>query len=311
MEFRSPTVAAQQNAQAIAYLTKSLANPAAGRRFVEQLIEELGNAVDIYPDWHPILTAPPRSGSEHVSSLSQIHSYEGIDHTTEFVRGFVTCPYSEDGADRLVATAGAVPGIYARRLDGPLYSDQAYPVVIVATNVTLEADGTIRSRDALTWFAQQAAGEAEHSQVGETWWNIRSNLLGVPHGSRSSLFVNQQAGTHMRKILEAMNDSGMFGPIKEMSLDMLSKKKRDAINETLIRTAITGWDGESETFEFELRGETCQVAIRDTWDDGTELSVRVQIGKYDLYVSGFYYPKEKRITHTEPKGKRELAEKFI
>lgn len=32
----------------------------AGRLLVDELIQELGSAVDRYPDWHPILTAPPR-----------------------------------------------------------------------------------------------------------------------------------------------------------------------------------------------------------------------------------------------------------
>jgi hypothetical protein len=192
-----------------------------------------------------------------------------------------------------------------------LYSDQAYPVVVAATNVELEADGTIRSRDALVWFAQQTAGEASNAQVAETWWNIRSYILGRPHGSRSSLFVNQHTGTHMRKILEAMNASGMFGPIRESSLDMLSRKKRDAISETLIRAAVNKWDKTSSQFTFELRGETCKASLRDTWDDNFELSVRVQIGSYDLYVSGFYYPNENKITHVDPIGRRQLAEKFL
>jgi homoserine acetyltransferase len=93
--------------------------------------------------------------------------------------------------------------------------------------VILEGDGTIRSRDALVWFSQQSALEAERAEVAETWWSIRSNILGGPHGSRSSLFVNQHTGVHMRKILEAMNASGMFGPIKESSLEMLSPKTHD------------------------------------------------------------------------------------
>ena len=109
----------------------------------------------------------------------------------------------------------------------------------------------------------------------------------------------------------AMNDSGMFGPIKESSLDMLSQKKRDAINETLLRTAVENWDKRSEQFEFELRGETCKVKIRDTWEDGMELSIRVEIGKHDLYISGFYYPEDDRTTYVDPTGKRKLAEKFI
>ena len=311
MEFRSPTVAAQQNAQAMSYLTKNLEDPEAGRRQVERLLDELGNAVDLYPDWHPILTVPPREGNEHISDLSQLKTYAKIDHTIYFVRGFVTCPYSDEAANKLVEAVNQVPGFYAYRLGLPLYADNAHPVVVTALNIALEADGTIRSRDALAWFAQHTASEAQSAQVAETWWNIRSLILGRPHGSRSSLFVNQHTGVHMRKILEAMNGSGMFGPVKESSLEMLSQKKRDAISETLIRTAVENWDKKSKSFNFEMRGETCKASIRDTWDDNHELSVRVEIGKFDLYVSGFYYPKEKKITHVEPSGKRELAEKFL
>lgn len=311
MEFRSPTVAAQQNARHIGYLTKHLRDPEAGRRLLEKLIEELGSAVDRYPDWHPILTAPPRRGFDHVSSLQQIETYSGIDHTKEFVRGFVTCPYSPERADRLVTAVSKVPGLHARRLDEPLYADDAHPVVVVAMEVDLEGDGTIRSRDALAWFAKQVTAAASGAQVAETWWNIRSNLLGTPHGSRSSLFVNQHVGMHMRKILEAMNDSGMFGPILEYSLDMLSQKKRDAISTTLIRAAIDNWDRKSEAFKFEMRGETCMTSITDTWKDGVELSVRVKIGEGDLYVSGFNEPKTGRITHVEPTGRRDVAEKFL
>ena len=311
MEFRSPTVAAQQNAKAFNYLTKNLSDPGAGRRAVERLIEQLGNAIDIYPDWHPILTAPPRHGSEHIGSLSQVATYEESDHTTEFVKGFVTCPYSDEGADGLVEAVRRVPGLDAYRLEQPLYADEAHPVVVVALNVELEADGTIRSRNALAWFVQLSAAEATGAQVAETWWNVRSLILGSPHGSRSSLFINQHTGVHMRKILEAMNASGMFGPIKESSLEMLSQKKRDAISETLIRTAVTNWDGESASFNFEMRGETCKASLRDTWSDNREISVRVEIGRFDLYVSGFYYPEDRRITHVDPRGKRELAEKFL
>lgn len=295
----------------MSYLTQNLTDRDAGRILVEELIEELGSAVARYPDWHPILTARPRNGAEYVSSVSQMKAYSGVDHTREFVRGFVTCPYSSEMADKLVASVEEIPGLYARRLNDPLYADDAHPVVVVAMNIELEADGTIRSRDAIALFAQNTAAAATGAQVAETWWNIRSNILGRPHGSRSSLFVDQHAGLHMRKILEAMNASGMFGPVLESSLDMLSPKKRDAIARTLIRTAIEAWDGKSPSFEFELRGETCRAGIRDTWEDGMETSIRVEIGKHDLYVSGFHYPKDNRITHGDPTGRREVAEKFL
>lgn len=146
----------------------------------------------------------------------------------------------------------------------------------------LEADGTIRSRDALAWFAQRMAAGADEARVAETWWNIGSSILGGPHGSRSSLFVNQHTGVHMRKILEAMNASGMFGRILESSPDMLSQEKRDSICQTLIRTAVNNWDAESASFDFEMRGEICKASLRDTWNDNVELSVRVEIGKCDL-----------------------------
>ena len=311
LEFRSPTVAAQQNAAAKLYLTKSLRDKVAGHTVMERLIAELGNVTDRFPDWHPILTLPPRKSDEHISSLQQLKTYEGLDHTIEFVRGFVTCPYAEDAADRLVSAANAVPNLEARRLPGPLYSDKAYPVVVAARNVELEADGTIRSRDALRWFVSLSASEAATSRVAETWWNIRSYVLGLPHGSRSSLFVNQHTGAHMRKILEAMNESGMFGPVKESSLDMLSQKKRSAIGETLIRTAVQNWDRRAPSFVFELRGENCKATLRDTWEDNAELSVRVEIGEHDLYVSGFYYSDRDEITNIDPRGKRMLAEKFL
>lgn len=311
MEFRAPSVATELNAKAVEYLTKGLADPDTGRRVLEGVMQELGNAVDGYPDWHPILTKPDSGSTQHVAYLSQVEAYEGIDHTIEFVRGFITCPYSDNAADKLVETVTKVYGLHAYRLESPLYSDSAFPVVVEASDVVLEADGTIRSRDALTWFAQKAVEEARDAQVAETWWNIRSYILGRPHGSRSSLFVNQHAGVHMRKILEALNNSGMFGPIKESSLDMLSEKKRDKISETLIRTAVTNWDKSSKKFDFELRGETCHAEVRDTWDDGEELSIRVKIGDYDLYASGFYYEKEDRTTHTDPTGKQAVAEKFL
>lgn len=312
MEFRAPSIATQQNATTTEYLIQNLDDPEAGRNLVDQLISELGNATDSYPDWHPILTLPSgEKCGEHVAYLSQIDAYAGIDHTREFVKGFVTCPYSEDAANKIVKASNKIMGIHSYRLEQCLYAEGTYPVVVEAVDVELEADGTIRSRDALRWFAQQAIKEAWDAQVAETWWNIRHFILGQPHGSRSSLFVNQHTGVHMRKILEALNNSGMFGPIKESSLDMLSQSKRDKISETLIRTAVDTWNGSDKEFEFELRGENCKAELRDTWDDGHELSIRVRVGKQDLYATGFYYKKDNSITHADPQGKRAIAEKFL
>jgi hypothetical protein len=318
MEFRANQAADRLNNNVTSYFTKNLSDPTEGLRLLGEVQKRLGNAVEGLPDWHPILTAPTERPQHHwhASSYSSLPIYALCDHTQEFVRGMLTCPYSEKDADQLVETVNQVLGLCAERLNGALYANNTFPVLIEACEVELEVDGTIRSRDALAWFVQATVEHAREANVAETWWNVRHLTLGKPHGARSSLLVNDYTGRHMRKILETLNDSGMFGPIKEMSLDMLSEQKRSAIARTLMRAALDAVKpldsvpDESREYTFELRGETCNVRIRDTSGDGTEYSVRVRIGEFDLSVSGFYYPEGDKLEHTDPTGKRKLAEKF-
>jgi hypothetical protein len=309
MEFRSPTAAAEANTSALKYLTKNLKDPNEGKEEFERLVSELGNSVDVYPDWHPILSIPQNAHKKPYGTLNNL--YEHIDHTRWFVRGFVTCPYSEDDANKFVSNVNELDGLRAYRTDTALYSDNAYPVVVEAIEIELEADGTIRSRDALAWCTQELVKNARNAEVAETWWNLRRCLLGSPHGSRSSLLVNQFTGGHMRKILDALNSSGIYGPIKEWSLDMLSNKKRDKIGETLLHAALKSHKDQKSEFQFELHGEVCKAQVRDTWNDKTELSIRVEIGSSDLLVTGFYYPEKDILESSGPKGKRALAEKFL
>lgn len=53
------------------------------------------------------------------------------------------------------------------------------------------------------------------SMVGETWEAMRHYLLGSPHGSRSSLFVDQDTALAMKRIYTAMNEPGMSGPMRQ------------------------------------------------------------------------------------------------
>ena len=309
MEFRHPKAASEGNAATLEYLTQNLSDPEAGRKVFKELVEELGNSVDRYPEWHPILTLPSKATSEDYIGLSDVPVYRGADHTRYFVRGFLTCPYSDDTADKLVEAVGKVEGLTAHRLKTPLYMDNAYPVVVEAYRIALEGDGTIRCRDAIAWFTENIIKKAMNAEVAETWWTMRTYLLGAPHGSRSSLFVNQYTGGHIRKILETLNDSGVFGPIKEWSLEMLSQKKRNRICETLIRAALDN-RGEDEKFTFELCGETCFAEVRDSWE-AKEFSVNVKIGESDLWVTGHYYVDKDQVSHSDPYGKKDLAEKFL
>lgn len=54
------------------------------------------------------------------------------------------------------------------------------------------------------------------------------------------------------------------------------------------------------------RAEPAMTSIT-TWG----LSIRVEIGKHALYVTGFHYPKDDKVTHTDPTGRRDIAEKFL
>lgn len=313
MGFRVNTAADKQNNQALSYLTEKLKDPDAARDRVRDLIDELGNAVDYHPDWHPIITRAQGvlPGTERDTNLNSL--YPELDHTIAFVRGFVTCPYGEERAEAFVAAASKIDGICARRLDAPLYADLACPVVVQAVGIDLAADGTIDGPQALRFFIKETAQWAQGAEVAETWWNIRDTLLGAPRGARSSLFVDQHAGGHMRKMLEAMNDSGMFGPIKESSLEMLSEAKRKKISQTLIEGAVDAWTKAGkpqEKFTFRLHGETCEGSVRDTWEDGYEENIDVKIGGYNLIASGFHYPGKGIWQPGEPRGKRALAEKF-
>lgn len=310
MEFRFPVAVAETNASYRNYLTKELKNPEAGKAIFDDLLDELGNTVSMYPEWHPILTLAPQKDTQSVTDPSQLPIYKGMDHTVRFVKGFVTCPYSEATADQLVSNVNSIYGLRAYRLEHHLYSDHAFPVVVRALNIELEGDGTIRSRDALAWCVQQLVKDAHSAQVAETWWTMKSSILGQPHGSRSSILVNQYTGGHMRKILEALNNSGLYGPIRELSLDMLTEKKKKKISETLIRAALQVWDKTTASFQFELHGETCKAEVNDTWKDGEELYVRVIIGDFELYTSGYYYPNKSILQAGEPKGKKSLADKF-
>jgi hypothetical protein len=301
----------KQNAAAVKFLTENLSAANGASDQVYDLIDTLGNAVDQYPEWHPILVNPNDCSTGYASVLSQIDAYEGIDHTVCFVRGFITCPYSKNAAYSLIDSVNLVKGLKAYRLEQPLYSDNAYPVVVEATEVKLDADGTILTRDALVWSMQQALEEVKGAERGETWWNLKTSLLGSPSSSCSSSFVSEYTGIHMKKIIEAMNYSGMYGPIKEESLEMFSADERKSISETLVIAAYNAWSGLEGHFNFMFRGEYCHAEIRELDESIDDFSISVRIANSALKAAGRYYQDTETWVVGEPTGQRKLAEKFL
>lgn len=311
MEFRFSKDSAEINSKALYYLTHNLTNREKGEKQFAAILDRLGNAVERYPSWHPVVTLPKQylNSSEGATEI-----YSGKDHTIYFTKGFITCPYHKPTAEELVSRINKVAGLKAEILETSLYRDETTTILVEVETDMLElgSDGKIPNRDAIRWCTEYLVKNMEHAQVAETWWSMRPILLGEPHGSRSSLFVNQHTGTHIKKILEALNNSGVYGPIIEESLAMFSPKKLDSINQTLLQAAIKNYDGKANSFEFHLHNEKCKVNVNDTWEDGTELRFTVEIGNHDLRVSGFYYPKLKKIEPIgDPTGKQEVAKKFI
>lgn len=316
MEFRFPTAVAQANLWGKERLTKNLnLSDFEKDEIFKSLTTKLGNVIDSYPIWHPILNSSTRKLVGKDDSISKVSAFEGADHTVLFVRGFITCPYSELTANAIVKAVNDVPELTAHRLAYPLYSTDAYPVLVQVSHLELEDDGTINTKDAMKWYLKYLSDSVEHTQVADTWWSLKEFYLGTPCGSRSSILVNQVTGGNFKKLLDTLNSSGVYGPIRESSLDMLSKRKQHEIAINILHAAMKNYDHENGVFEFNSQNEVCHVVITDTWSDGYELSIRVRIGDADnagLNVKGYYYPNTKTYEVSgNIIGKQSIAEKFL
>ena len=96
-----------------------------------------------------------------------------------------------------------------------LYNPNATPVLVRCNwNNSLDEDGMIPLSIAMPLLLEKEVPCWQWAQVAETWETMRPYFLGRPHGSRSSLFVNQETGQAMKRVWNALIGTGMFGPIK-------------------------------------------------------------------------------------------------
>ncbi|CAB3758528.1 hypothetical protein [Paraburkholderia humisilvae] len=190
---------------------------ARSREALHDLSVTLGPVVDAYPSWHPLVRNYERR-SYPTTTPSMEYGYKGLDHTRYFVNGFITCPYN-DGQE-VLDSVQAFPyhpaaSVTAERLDVKLYNPECTPILVKCDWFQpLNSDGTIPLRVAMPMLLEMELPCVWDAQVAETWESMRSYFIGRPHGSRSSLFINQETGQAMKKIWEALIYTGMFGPIK-------------------------------------------------------------------------------------------------
>ena len=305
------TEAYEAECEAQKYLTSALDDKEQGIETFNKLKSDLGAPINSYPTWHPIVSLAERRYG--LKTFHHSPTYKKADHTRMFTKGFVTCPYSKYDADQIVSNVNKVDGLTAYHLEQPLYHDSTHPVVVEVLDLPLEADGTIRSRDAIRLCAQDLIDNAKHAEVAETWWNIRRSLLGEPCDLDSSPLVNSHSGKQMRKILDTLNASGIYGPIREESLDMIPHFEQLAICERIVLAAIKEYEqiGLDKAFEFEMRGETCEAIVTGEFDCNEQLTVSVKIGDHDMRLTALYYVEDRTYELCTLTGKQLIAEKFI
>tara|TARA_Y100000588_G_scaffold248718_1_gene263233 strand:+ start:18386 stop:19057 length:672 start_codon:yes stop_codon:yes gene_type:complete len=189
----------------------------AAEQALDEIVQRLGPVVDRYPVWHPLMqNLGYPSYSETIPSKRC--GYYGLDHTVYFVNGFLTCPY--DGGDNIIASinehysTSPVSTIKAEILPQALYNERATTVLVTCDwSVDLGPFQQIPKRVAVPLMARNLLKDWCVKQFAERWETIRPYLLGVPHGGRSSLFVEQQTAVAMKKTYLAFVESGMFGPV--------------------------------------------------------------------------------------------------
>jgi len=179
------------------------------------IVDELGPVVEGYPTWHPLVAQHDAENPE--TTPSERTGYRGLDHTRYFAHGFITCPYS--GAENVIDSAECIDHhcatISAEALDVRFYAEGATPVLVRCKwSEPLTLGKLIKKKIAVPLMIEQELPCWRWSTRAERWEVMRPYLLGEPHGSRSSLFVDQETALAMKRAYLAMVESGMFGPLK-------------------------------------------------------------------------------------------------
>ena len=118
-----------------------------------------------------------------------------------------------DAVDRLPRHPLAT--IQAEYLQASLYQPTATPILVSCEwDKALPMDGMIPKSWAIPLILEKEVPCWRWAQCAESWATMRPYLLGCPHGSRSSLFVNQETGQTIKNIWNALINTGMFGPIR-------------------------------------------------------------------------------------------------
>lgn len=196
------------------------------KNLLYNLVEEYGPVVDSYPSWHPLVNTGLSSSSWLHTTPSRENGYgeDILDHTRYLANAFITCPYGdpENVKAKVQTLIDAImranknfdATIDYKILDAKLYNDGVTPVLIYCEwHRQINSNGTIPLKVAMPLILEQELKNWRTAEVAENWEDMKPYFLGRPHGSQSSLFIEQSAGKEIKKIWNALINTGLYGPI--------------------------------------------------------------------------------------------------
>jgi len=210
MKFRANEEKERGTEEAVKYLTNRALSPQAQeacKATLSDIIKAHGPVITHYPCWHPLLRIPQtaeknRDRNTFFDGLQSAGypEHQEIDHLIFLQRGFITCPYTS-GA-KLRQFVKKFPELEIQKIDAPLYGPRTSRW-LVTVDIPLEEDGTLETQSVLKWIL--ASNPLGWAMDDSSWESIKSNLLGSPHGAKSSLLVNQKTGQAIKEIWETLN----------------------------------------------------------------------------------------------------------
>lgn len=206
--------------RACRYLTPDGASPAERalvRVKLEEIISECGPVVEGYPAWHPFLMeTDPADFAPYTPQ--NCPSFRLLDHTVYLTNGIITCPYKHAVEDLFSSISSIHHKHHSAYItieeinDVPLYNSHAQPILIKCKWCgDLESDGSIPLRTALGLMLEREVPAWRWADYNQSWESMNGQILGYPHGARSSLFVNQQTGQQLKSVWTQLVKSGLWG----------------------------------------------------------------------------------------------------
>lgn len=187
------------------------------KQYLWDIVSKYGPVVNSYPTWHPLVSCGNHNNRAQITIPSESCGYSGLDRPQFLANGFITCTYGD--GQNVIESVNAfhtndVAIITAERLDIKLYSSSTTPILVKCTwRKPLTADGKIPLSIALPLILAKELPHLELSNHAETWESMRAYFLGTPHGSRSSLFIDQETGLAIKKVWNTLIGTGIFGTV--------------------------------------------------------------------------------------------------